>query len=126
MPRLTRLLALCLGLCVVPAGFAGEPGAASPPAEAALTPEQNAALAMLDKFLARFDALLAKVQDAKVRTDTQVVLDGLKARRKALGEKFDQGRYDELRLDVNTESQRVAMWLAPLRTPPRDSTAGSK
>ena len=26
---------------------------------------------------------------------------------------FDQGKYDELRFDLNVEYQRLALWLAP-------------
>jgi hypothetical protein len=111
-----RVLASCL---VLLAGFAPRGLAAQPETPAALTAEQKTALASLDALIVRFDGLLARVDDPKVRTDTQAVLDRLKAQRKALDEKYDQSRYEELRLDVNTESQRVAIWLAPLRTPPR-------
>jgi hypothetical protein len=31
---------------------------------------------------------------------------------------FDQVKYDELRYDINLQAQRLANWLAPLRTPP--------
>ena len=105
----------CVFLFLSAIGFAADPA----PAE--LTAEQKAAMATLDALLVRFDDLLAKVEDVRVRTDTAAVLDGLKKQRDELRQKFDPGRYDELKLDVNTESQRVALWLRPLRTPPRGS-----
>jgi hypothetical protein len=121
LPQEVKTPRISLAVLSLLAALAGGVARAAEPASTApteLTAEQKTALVSLDALLARFDQLLAKVGDAKVRADTQAVLDGHKARRTALNEKFDQGRYEELRLDVNTEAQRVALWLAPLRTPP--------
>ena len=114
--RLQLAVALFLGATLhLPAAPAETP----PPAPVALNEEQQAAFVILDAMLDRFEQLLGRVGDARVKTDTTAVLESLKVRRDALRADFDSGRHEELRLDVNTEAQRIAIWLAPLRTPPR-------
>ena len=79
---------------------------------------QQAALEVLDGVITRFDALLARDDDAKHKAATAVVLDEFKKRRDALRQTFDQSRYDELRVDLNLEYQRLASWLAAPKNPP--------
>jgi hypothetical protein len=91
---------------------AGEAGATP-----AVTAERKASLDVLDGVISRFDALLAKDDDAAHRAATQAKLDEFKTRRDALQTDYDQSRYDELRVDLNLEYQRLASWMAPPRTP---------
>ena len=92
-------------------------GADAPPVAVAHTSEQEVALAMLDAVIKRFDALLALDDDARHKAATKIKLDEFKARGRALHEEFDQTRYDELRIDLNLEFQRLASWMAPPKTP---------
>jgi hypothetical protein len=89
------------------------------------TEEQKFALKALDAELARFDATLAKVDDQQYRNQSKVYLDILKLRAMGIRRNFDQTKYDELRFDLNSEYQRVSLWLAnPVWTVPiaRDPT----
>ena len=88
------------------------------PKPAALTAEQKTALEAADKVIARFDALLAKDDDAPHHAATKVLLDDYKQRAAALHQEFDQSRYDELRIDLNLEYQRLSRWMAPPNNPP--------
>lgn len=83
-----------------------------------ISAEQKASLDLLDGVIARFGTLLAKDDDAAHQAATQAKLDEFKARRDALHQDYDQGRYDELRVDLNLEYQRLASWMAPPKTPP--------
>jgi len=90
---------------------------------ATYTAEQRAALDVLDGAIARFQALLDRDDDAPHKAATHNALDGFKQRRAALDQTYDQGHYDELRIDLNLEYQRLASWMAPPTTPPmRPST----
>ena len=93
-------------------------GASEAPAAATLTADQKAALDVLDGVIARFDALLERDDDARHKAATKARLDEFKERRNALRKDYDQGRYDELRVDLNLEYQRLASWMAPPKTPP--------
>ena len=115
---LAGLLPAVVLLIVLPVSQAAEDAAAAPAESRELTPEEKARVAYIDGLLVRFEGLLEEIDDAKVREDTRVVLNGLKAQCDALRRNFDLGRYEALRLDANTESQRIAMWLAPPETPP--------
>ncbi|HWA09819.1 MAG TPA: hypothetical protein VG838_10245 [Opitutaceae bacterium] len=86
---------------------------------AKITAEQKAALDVLDGVIARFAALLERDDDAKHKAATQERLDEFRQRRDALHRDYDQSRYDELRVDLNLEYQRLASWMAPPKTPPR-------
>jgi hypothetical protein len=93
---------------------------AAPKAESAIiyTPEQKAALEALDAELVRFDSRLAQVADPRYREEVATALKKFKQRRDALRQvEFDQGKYDELRFEINVEYQRVMMWLRPPPTP---------
>ncbi|MGH7944424.1 MAG: hypothetical protein ACREH8_02120 [Opitutaceae bacterium] len=88
-----------------------------------LSAEQKAAVDSLDVMLAGFDALFAKITDVDLKAATKLFLDGVKERRDALRKNFDQNFYNDLRLDIYHEYQRTALWLQPLRTPPRPGVA---
>ncbi len=104
--------------------------AATAPASApvARTAEQKTALDALDALdgvLARFEAMLNRDDDGKHKAAEQPVFDAFTKRRAPLGQTFDQGRYDELRVDLNLEYQRLASWLAAPTTPPVPAKAPS-
>jgi hypothetical protein len=93
---------------------------AAPAAPPEFTDEQKQQLKNVDADIQRFEALVAKVDDAKYAAEVKEQIDGFKKRRDTMHTvAFDSGKYDELRFELNSEYQRVAMWLAPLRTPPR-------
>lgn len=101
--------------------FAAEKPAAEKAAAAApeYTDEQKAALKALDNELVRFDKLLEKDDDLQHKATVKAFLDAFKDRRDAMNKvPFDQGKYDEIRFDINVEYQRLAMWLADPITPP--------
>ena len=112
--RSLRFLTL---LSLLAIGFVARSQAAETPAASArpsYTDEQKGLLAALDAELVRFDAMLAKDTDAAHAAFVKTLVDGLKARRGAMNQAaFDQGKYDELRFDLNVEYQRLALWLAP-------------
>jgi len=99
-------------------------GATEPPP--ASTGEQKTALDVLDGIIDRFDKLLAKDDDPAHHTATKARLDEFKARRDDLHSAYDQAKYDELRVDLNLEYQRLASWMAPPKTPPPNDKAGRK
>ncbi len=83
------------------------------------TDEQKAALKALDAELVRFDKMLEEDTDLQHKATVKAFLDAFKDRRDAMNKvPFDQGKYDEIRFDINVEYQRLAMWLAPPLTPP--------
>ena len=114
-----RVLSIVV-LLFASAAFAAETKPDAPaPKPAALTTEQKTALEAADKVIARFDALLAKDDDVPHRTASQKLLDDYKQRAAALHQEFDQSRYDELRIDLNLEYQRLSRWMAtPINPPP--------
>jgi len=99
-------------------------GATEPPP--AYTAEQKTALDVLDGIIDRFDKLLAKDDDPAHHAATKARLDEFKVRRDELHSAFDQSKYDELRVDLNLEYQRLASWMAPPKTPPPDDKGGRK
>jgi hypothetical protein len=102
----------------MPVVSAGEPPAA-PAAAPEYNEEQKTALKALDAELARFDAMLEKDDDVQHKATVKAFLDAFKDRRDAMNKApFDQGKYDEIRFDINVEYQRLAMWLADPITPP--------
>jgi hypothetical protein len=88
-----------------------------------MTAPQKVSLDSLDRAFARFEALLARDDDAQHRAATQIKLDGLKQRRDALQGAFEQSKYDDLRTDVNLAYQRLAAWMAPPLSPPPGAQA---
>ena len=76
---------------------------------------------VLDVELARFDALLGGIADETYKAFVTGVLGDLKSRGGALRAALNQTKYDELRLGVLVESQRVLAWTAPPKVlPPND------
>ena len=78
-------------------------------------PGSSARLRAGPSIEAALDLILTAVEKAGYKAGEQIFL----AMDVAASEFFDSGKYDELRFELNSEYQRVAMWLAPLRTPPR-------
>jgi hypothetical protein len=111
------LLCAALGLALAtPVVFAGD---AAPAAAPEYNEEQKAALKALDAELNRFDAMLEKDDDIQHKATVKAFIDAFKDRRDAMNKApFDQGKYDEIRFDINVEYQRLAMWLADPITPP--------
>jgi hypothetical protein len=99
-------------------------GAAAVEAVPEYSEVQKASLKALDGELARFDAMLEEDTDIQHKATVKAFLDAFKDRREEMNkEPFDQGKYDEIRFDINVEYQRLAMWLAPPITPPLASKA---
>lgn len=92
----------------------------APPSAIQFTDTEKAALQTLDAAIARFDALLATVKDVHEKAAVVSFLDSLKDRRFHLRPGFDGSIFDNLRLDVEIEYQRLVAWLAP--TKPTRST----
>jgi len=120
-----KTLSLLLG--VIPAAvlalatpmFAAQEAAPAAAAAPTYTDEQKASLKALDAELARFDAMLERDDDVQHKATVKAFLDAFKDRRDAMNKAtFDQGKYDEIRFDINVEYQRLAMWLAAPITPP--------
>jgi len=113
-------------LCLLPAlilAFAAPLATAQQPAAAEAAPqytdEEKHALRALDAELERFDAMLEKDDDLQHKATVKAFIDAFKDRRDAMNKApFDQGKYDEIRFDINVEYQRLALWLAPPITPP--------
>jgi len=116
LSRFLRLLPVVVLGFAVSTPAAGDTAKSPPPP--AYTVAQKGALDVLDGVIARFEKLLERDNDAKHEAATAAVLDNLKQRSDALHQAFDQARYDELRVDLNLEYQRLASWIAPPTTPP--------
>ena len=109
-------LALAIPGHVAPASAAEQPAATAAPK---YTDEQKTLLKALDSELGRFEALIAKVDDARYAEFLKEQLQEFRNRRDAFQKvKFDSGRYDELRFDLVLECQRAAQWLMPSVPPP--------
>lgn len=125
---------------------------AAAPASAAVsfTDDQKILLKAIDDALVRFDALLATDPNVEhramiggflngfhehppaVKEDDKLLAlltgvnwpNGFKQRAAAMHQvAFDQGKYDELKLDIDVQYQRLVAFLAPPRTPPRAKAA---
>jgi len=123
--RLLILGLTALALALVPIGHAAEPAPKAAPApKKALTAEQVTALKFLADDIERLDALLRTVADPSERAVVKSILDGVKNRAHALRDEYDQAVFDELRLAVLVEHQRLIIWLAPLKLlPPKPAPA---
>ena len=115
---------LAASLAPVNLAAAAEP-AAKPENATELTPEQKVALDALDAELVRFDGRIQQISAAGYQAEMRTTLAKFKQRRDAIrAAAFDQGKYDELRFEINVEYQRMMLWLQPLRTPPPPRRAG--
>src|SRR5436305_347535 len=98
-------------LCLLPLavlGFAASAHAAEPAAAPApgappeYTDEQETLLKALDAELVRFDTMLQQDTDVQHKATVKAFIDGFKDRRDAMNKApFDQGKYDEIRFDIN-------------------------
>lgn len=115
---LASLLVALLGAAPVATSVFAAAATEAPAKAPEYTDEQKALLKALDAELVRFDAMLAKDDDAAHAATVKEFLAGFKARRDAMNKvAFDQGKYDELRFDINVEYQRLAQWLLPTNAP---------
>jgi len=108
----TLLAAAALGAVLRLARGDGAAPAVSPP-PAPQNPQQQASFDTLDRALARFDALIARDDDAHHQAATRAVLDALKKRRDALRAAFDGAKVDDLRTELSLEYHREAAWVGP-------------
>jgi hypothetical protein len=116
----TILLAALLALAPAATPVFAAATAEAPAKAPEYTDEQKALLKALDAEIARFEAMLAKDDDAAHAASVKESIAGFKARRDAMNKvAFDQGKYDELRFDINVEYQRLAQWLLPVNPPAR-------
>ena len=113
-------------------------GAQDAAAEASPAEDHSAEFKTLDADFARIDGLFVEYTDPIHKLTILGYINLLKVRAKALGwegvvpagggrggpggeppePEWDSVKYDELRYDINLQSQRLANWMAPLRTPP--------
>jgi hypothetical protein len=78
-----------------------------------------AEFAALDHDLGRFERLIKQYDDPKYKGYIDEIFKVLKDRVDALHKAgFDQLKIDDLRFDINTQAQRLALEMAPLVTPP--------
>lgn len=108
--RLTALLLLGAGLAVPTLPLR----AAETPAADDHAPE----LKTLTVDFVRLDGLFEQYTDPVQKLTILGYINLMKGRAEALKENWDQVKYEELRYDINLQCQRIANWLAPLRTPP--------
>ena len=112
------------------------------------TDEEKALLKALDDSLARFDVLLAQDKDPQHQALIGAFLNGFKEPYTGINEDpailklmtgvnwpngfkqraaaihaapFDQGKYDELKMDIDVQYQRLVVFLSPPKTPPRST-----
>jgi hypothetical protein len=115
---LLRLILATAALGALARPSHGDAPAAAAPTLPAWTPQQKTSLEILDRAIARFDALLARDDDARHQAATRATLDGLKQRRDALRLAFDQSKYDDLRTELSLEYHRLAAWVGPAPSAP--------
>jgi len=110
---------LCLGsLLTLPAlsGSAAEPVPAD---------DHAAEYKTLTVDFVRLDGLFEQYTDPVQKLTILGYINLMKGRAEALKENWDQVKYEELRYDINLQCQRIANWLAPLRTPPPAPRTGA-
>jgi hypothetical protein len=108
-----------LGLVLCVFGVAPALRAAEKPAE---VDPSVAELAVLDADLARFERFLKQYDDPKYKGYTEEIFAVLKERAEGVHKNFDPLKCDDLRWDINMQSQRLARAMAPLDTPPPANT----
>jgi hypothetical protein len=122
LARLSLAFALTTTIALFPEAFAAEgvPAPAGSPSA-----ERQAQFKEIEAEFARFEQTLAGVTDVHFVGVTRQVLDLLRQRVFVLRSKFDQGRYDEVRFELNAEYQRLARWLAaPILSVPTVDSSG--
>ncbi len=83
-----------------------------PGAAAAEVAARQAAYETLDAQISLLDTLVGRVPDVQQRTAVKALLDGFKDRRLALKTTFDKNAADDLRWEINVETQRLISWMA--------------
>lgn len=73
---------------------------------------------VLEKDLARVTALFERYDNLILKPSILSQIQTLTDRVEALRAAFDRSKFDELRSDINLQAQRLALAMAPLRTPP--------
>lgn len=81
---------------------------------------------VLEMDLVRFETLFHQYNNLLLKPSILSHLQTLKDRVEALRGAFDRSKFDELRSDINLQAQRLALAMAPLRTPPRPKTDPSR
>jgi len=112
-----RLIIHCLAVFLfitfaAPASLSAQEAAAAP------AEDHSAEYKTLELDFIRLDGLFVKYDDPVHKLTILGYINLMKVRAEALKESWDQVKYDELRYDINLQCQRLANWLAPLRTPP--------
>jgi len=110
-----RTAAIALLCLAAPVLSSGQDAAAEP---AAPVEDRSAEHKTLDVDLARLVGLFEQYNDPVHKLTILGYINLMKGRAEALKENWDQVKYEELRYDINLQCQRLANWLAPLRTPP--------
>lgn len=77
---------------------------------------------VLDLDMVRFETLFHQYNNLLLKPSILSQLQTLKDRVEALRLAFDRSKFDELRSDINLQAQRLALAMAPLRTPPVPKT----
>jgi hypothetical protein len=102
------------------------------PARAAQEPAEPAADTHAEEFkvleldLARLETLFHQYNNLLLKPSILSQVQTLTDRVEALRGSFDRSKFDELRSDINLQAQRLALAMAPLRTPPVTKAADSK
>jgi len=98
--------------------------AAQEPAEPIDTHAEEVKVLQLD--MARCETLFHQYNNLLLKPSILSQLQTLKDRVEALRLAFDRSKFDELRSDINLQAQRLALAMAPLRTPPVPKTDRSR
>jgi hypothetical protein len=101
-------------------------------AQSTLTPEQKAALAVIDARLAGVESLAGKIDDPGYKAEVARQIEDLQKSRRALAKDFDPGRYETLMHSVISRYQTIGLWLkepalpapAPNTLTPDEAAAG--
>jgi hypothetical protein len=109
--------ALFLRRCACWLAFTGL-ALAAPAAEPAEADTHAAQFKVLEMDLRRLEALFHQYNNLILKPSILSQIQTLTDRVEALKGSFDGAKYDELRSDINLQCQRLALAMAPLRTPP--------
>ncbi|MSU66385.1 MAG: hypothetical protein EXS38_09860 [Opitutus sp.] len=103
-----------LSLTMAVAGLVGPAVAAD---ESPKVDPKVAEMVVVDADLARFERLLKHYDNPRDQGYVGEIFGVLKERVEVLRKDFDQLKADDLRFDINTQAQRLALAMAPLVTP---------
>ena len=112
----TPVIKCCyLGVAIATLGFV-QPAPAAEKAPA--VDPAVAEMAVVDSDLARFERFLKQYDHPRDKEYVGEIFGVLQERVETLRKNFDQLKADDLRFDINTQAQRLALAMAPLVTPP--------